>query len=149
MKNIVRDEDRGHIISDGFKCNFDYHYECLLTMQNRYVSRIKNMRCSTSTSQKQIYAIMNHKNRDLIGETYVEDNKCSLCQDCTHYHIELEWVITTKMEGCTYKDVTWHWECLQRWYNSNRLEYSQLGQHNQQLQCPNCRGNITGIGRTF
>jgi hypothetical protein len=29
-KNIVRDKDRGHVISDGCKCNFDYHYECLL-----------------------------------------------------------------------------------------------------------------------
>jgi hypothetical protein len=30
-EKIVRDKDRGHVISDGCKCNLDYHYKCLLT----------------------------------------------------------------------------------------------------------------------
>ncbi len=33
-ENIVHDEDRGHVISDGFKCNIGYHYKCLIRMQN-------------------------------------------------------------------------------------------------------------------
>ncbi len=37
--NIVHDIDMGHIISDGCKCNLNYHYNCLLTMQNRYVQK--------------------------------------------------------------------------------------------------------------
>ncbi len=31
-ENIARGEDGGHVISDGCKCNFDYHYRCLLRM---------------------------------------------------------------------------------------------------------------------
>jgi hypothetical protein len=34
--NIVCDIDMGHIISDGCECNLNYHYNCLLTMWNRY-----------------------------------------------------------------------------------------------------------------
>jgi hypothetical protein len=36
-EKIVRDEDRGHVISDGCNCNFDYYYKCLLRMQNENV----------------------------------------------------------------------------------------------------------------
>ncbi len=55
--NIVRDIDMGHIISDGCKCNLNYHYNFLLTMRNRYVQRKRNMKCSMSQCQKQMYAI--------------------------------------------------------------------------------------------
>jgi hypothetical protein len=89
-KNIVRDIDRGHVISDGCRWNFDYHYNCLLTMRNRFVKRKRNMRCTTSKCQKKIYAITNYEKRDLIGEMQHADSKCCLCQDCTHYHI-LSW----------------------------------------------------------
>jgi hypothetical protein len=110
--NIVRDIDMGHIISDGCKCNLNYHYNCLLTMWSRNVQRKRNMRYSTSQCQKQIYAIKNHKKRDLIGESQEANSKCCLCQDCTHYHIELGQFIPTNIGGCTCKDVTWHFECL-------------------------------------
>ncbi len=46
----------------------------------------KNMKCSTSLCQKQIYAITNHKKRDLIGDLQDTNNKCCLCQDSTEYH---------------------------------------------------------------
>ncbi len=58
--NIVHDIDRGHISSDGCRCNLDCHQECLLTMRNGYVKRKINMHCSMSKCQKQIYAIANH-----------------------------------------------------------------------------------------
>ncbi len=73
--NIVSDIDMGHIISDGCKCNLNHHYNCLLTMRNRYVQRKRNMKCSTSQCQKQIYAITNHMKRDLIGELQDTNNK--------------------------------------------------------------------------
>ncbi len=73
---IVRDIDMGHIILDGCKCNLNYHYNCLLTMWNRYVQRKRNMKCAMSQCQKQIYAITNHKKRDLIGELQDANNKC-------------------------------------------------------------------------
>jgi hypothetical protein len=53
-KNIVLDKDWGHVISNGCKCNFDYHYEYLMRMQNENVLRKRNMKCSTSTCQKHI-----------------------------------------------------------------------------------------------
>jgi hypothetical protein len=46
--NIIPDIDMGHIISDGCECNLNYHYNCLLTMQNRYVQRKRNIKFSTS-----------------------------------------------------------------------------------------------------
>jgi hypothetical protein len=147
--NIVHDIDMGHIISDGCEYNLNYHYNCLLTMRNRYVQRNRNMKCSMSQCQKQIYAITNHKKRDLIGELQDTNNECCLCQDCTHYHIELGRFIPTSIEGCTCKDVTWHFECLRSWYNTQRFEFSQSQQHNWQPQHPICRGNITGIGRAY
>jgi hypothetical protein len=129
--NIVRDIDMGPIISDGCECNLNHHYNCLLTMRNRYVQRKRNVKCLTSQCQKQIYAITNHKKRDLIGELQDSNNKCCLCQDCTHYHIELGRFIPTSIGGCTCNDVTWHYECLQSWYNTQRFEFSQSRQHNQ------------------
>ncbi len=147
--NIVHDIDMGHIISDGCKCNLNYHYNCLLTMRNRYVQRKRNMKCSTSQCQKQIYAITNHEKRDLIGESQDANNKCCLCQDSTHYHIEMGWFIPTNIGGCTCKDDTWHFECLRSWYNTQRFEFSQSRQHYQQPQCLICRGNILGIGRAY
>jgi hypothetical protein len=50
--NIIRDIDMGHIISDGCKFNLIYHYNCLLTIPNKYVHRKKKMRCSMSQCQK-------------------------------------------------------------------------------------------------
>jgi hypothetical protein len=117
--NIVRDKDMGHIISDGCKCNLNYHYNCLLTMWNRYVQRKRNMKCSMSQCQKQIYAITNHEKRDLIGELQDANNKCCLCQDGEHYHIELGRFIPTNIGGCKCKDVTWHFQCLWSWYNKD------------------------------
>jgi hypothetical protein len=111
--NIVRDIDMGQIISAGCKCNLNYNYNCLLTLRNRYVQRKRNSKCSTSHCQKQIYAITNHKKRDLIGESQDANSKCCFCQDSTHYHIELGRFIQTIIGGCTCKDVTWHFECLQ------------------------------------
>jgi hypothetical protein len=140
---IVCDIYMGHIISDCCKCNLKYHYNCLLTMRNR------SMICSMSQCQKQIYAITNHEKRDLIGELQDANNKCCLCQDCTHYQIELGQFIPTNIGGCTCKDVTWHFECLRSWYNTQQFEFSQLQQNNQQLQCPIYRGNITEIGRAY
>ncbi len=147
--NIVRDIDMGHIISDGCKYNLNYHYNCLLTMRNRYAQRKRNMKCSMSQCQKQIYAIQITGKRDLIGESQDANSKCCLCQDSTHYHIELGQFIPTNIGRCTCKDVTWHFECLWSWYNNQRFEFSQSQQHNRQLQCPICRGNITGIGRAY
>ncbi len=118
-------------------------------MWKRYVQRKRNMKCSASQWKKQVYAITNHEKRDLIGEFQDANNKCCLCQDSTHYHIELGWFIPTNIGGCRFKDVTWHFECLWSWYNTQRFEFSQSRQHNWQPQCPICRGNITGIGRAY
>jgi hypothetical protein len=46
--------------------------------------------------------ITNYKNRDLISKTHGKNVKCYFCQESTHYHIELGWVIPTQKEdACT------------------------------------------------
>ncbi len=43
IDNIVRDMDMGHIISDDCKCNLNYHYNCLLTIRNSYMYKVKGI----------------------------------------------------------------------------------------------------------
>ncbi len=50
--NIVRNIDMGQIFSDGCKCNLSYHYNCLLTMRNRYVQQKKEYEMLNVTMSK-------------------------------------------------------------------------------------------------